>query len=150
NPPVPEPERDAVGVYDALVSASPADFGYVYADRGTVVVEVVGAKGSAMLADMRASTDPPANVSQRYREIARAVKPMRSTIGGVPIRIRKVARSRAETDRLAGEILEQSGKDPVLASSRIWGTVVDRPTGRVVVFIPKVTDAAAARLVELY
>jgi len=147
---IPEALRDAVGVYDLLAEANPDDFGYAYASGGSVVVDVTTDAGAARLDAMRQgkALDTPAH--DPMGKAAQAIADSQASVAGMPVVARRVSASRTVIERFKHELADVAYADPALAPAGIWQTEVQRDTGRVVVRLVKLTEAAAARIVELY
>jgi hypothetical protein len=148
---VPPELSDQFGAYDLLSEAYPQELRYAHVEAGRLVVDAASDQGVELATAMSAGEALPAvdRGIDPYRKMKAMLAEKSGAVRGKPIVIRRVTQSRADVDRIQNGVIDFA-RDPALADAEIWETSADPATGRVVVRMTKLTDAAAAAIVDAY
>jgi hypothetical protein len=148
---VPPKLDEQYSAYDLLGEAFPSDFGYVHAENGTLVVDAASDTGAGLAAAMSEGKPLPAVDPgiDPYHKMKDQLQVKSHKARGKPVVVRRVTQSRTDLERIQNGVIDLA-RDPALADADISETSVDRATGRVVVRLAKLTDAAAAAIVDAY
>jgi hypothetical protein len=133
-----------------LATGNSTDFGYVNVFDGVLTVDMATPRGASTLASFLAGEKPTVTVTKGedpYNKMPGAIAAVQSNVYGVPVATRQVDFSRAEREALKDEVTDLFVEDDSLADAGVYQIGVDQTTGRIVVWMRKLTDAVAATIV---
>lgn len=143
-----EEARTVAGLCEPLTDLFPDDFGFAYSIGNEATLGIATDRGQQLYELWRSDSGLPADVRPDPEgKFIPSLNDQARQLGDRKVRLVRVARSRAAVEALQHSI---DFHDPAFADARIGMTHIDRPTSLVIIHMEKLTDAAAARLVQLY
>lgn len=140
--------KTVTGACENLTDLFSDEFGFAYSIGNETTLGVATDRGQQLYDLWRSDAGLPADVRPDPEgKFIPMLNEQARTVAGKQVRTPRVARSRAEVERLQHSI---DFRDPAFAAAKISATHIDRPTSMVIVHMETLTDEAAARLVELY
>ncbi len=150
---VPANLEGAHGALIMFTMGNSGDFGYVNVFDGLLTVDVATPRGASTLASFLAGEKPTVTATKGedpYGKMPGAIAAVQTNVYGITVATRQVNFNRAEREALKHEVTDLFIEEEALADAGVSQIGVDETTGRIVVWMRKLTDSVAATIVAHY